>query len=101
MAEQFRLASSASAFARGNGLSFSGLLLRYPLGLLDEVTGIFYYDWKNRNVYRFVNWKRTYDSLSLNLMLFWNPAELLVFQGQPGSSSFAGTGFQLLLAFYF
>jgi hypothetical protein len=101
MAEQFRLASSASAFGRGSGLSFSGLLLRYPLGLLDEVTGIFYYDWKNRNVYRFVNWKRTYDSLSLNLMLFWNPEELLVFQGQPGSSSFAGTGFQLLLAFYF
>jgi hypothetical protein len=101
MAEQFRLASSASAFGRGDGLSFSGLLLRYPLGLLDEVTGIFYYDWKNRNVYRFVFWKRTYDSLSLNLMLFWNPEELLVFQGQPGSSSFAGTGFQLLLAFYF
>jgi hypothetical protein len=101
MAEQFRLASSTSAFGRGDGLSFSGLLLRYPLGLLDEVTGIFYYDWKNKNVYRFVNWKRTYDSLSLNLMLFWNPDELLVFQGQPGSSSFAGTGFQLLLAFYF
>jgi hypothetical protein len=101
MAEQFRLASSTSAFGRGDGLSFSGLLLRYPLGLLDEVTGIFYYDWKNKNVYRFVNWKRTYDSLSLNLMLFWNPDELLVFQGQSGSSSFAGTGFQLLLAFYF
>jgi hypothetical protein len=101
LAEHFWLESSSRAFGPGDGLSFSGLLLRYPLGLLDEVTGIFYYDWKNRNVYRFIGWKRTYDSLSLNLMLFWNPEELLVFQGQPGSSSFAGTGFQLLLAFHF
>ncbi len=101
VAEQFWLESSASAFGPGDGLSFSGLLLRYPLGLLDEVTGIFYYDWKNDSVYRFVSWRRTYDALSLNLMFFWNPEDLLVFQGQPGSSSFGGTGFQLLLAFYF
>ena len=101
LAEQFWLESSPRAFGPGDGLSFSGLLLRYPLGILDEITGIFYYDWKNRSVYRFAGWKRTYDSLSLNLMLFWNPQELLVFQGQPGSTSFAGTGFQLLFAFYF
>ena len=101
LAEHFWLELSSRAFGPGDGLSFSGLLLRYPLGLLDEVTGIFYYDWKNRNLYRFVGWKRTYDSLSLNLMFFWNPQEFLVFQGQPGSSSFAGTGLQLLLAFHF
>ncbi|MBE0711016.1 MAG: hypothetical protein IH583_01440, partial [Candidatus Aminicenantes bacterium] len=100
-AEHFWLELSSRAFGPGDGLSFSGLLLRYPLGLLDEISGIFYYDWKNRNLYRFVGWKRTYDSLSLNLMFFWNPREFLVFQGQPGSSSFAGTGFQLLLAFHF
>lgn len=101
MAEHFRLASAPRAFGPGDGLSFSALLLRYPLGLLDEVSGIFYYDWKNRGVYRFLSWKRTYDALSLNLMFFWNPAELLVFQGRPGSASFAGTGFQLLLAYNF
>ena len=101
MAEQFRLASSARAFGPGDGLSFSALLLRYPLGLLDEVSGIFYYDWKNRNIYRFLSWKRTTNALSFSVILFWNPTELLVFQGRPGSSSFAGTGFELLLAYHF
>jgi len=101
LAEHFRLESSARAFARGESLSFSALLLRYPLGLFDEVSGIFYYDWKNRNVYRFLTWKRTYDALSFNAILYWNPEELLSFPGQPGSSSFAGKGFQLLLAFHF
>jgi len=100
-AEHFRLESSARAFTNGESLDFSALLFRYSLGLLDELSGIFYYDWKNRDVYRFVTWRRTTDALSFNVILFWNPKELLVFPGQPGSSSFAGKGFQLLLAYHF
>ena len=101
VAEHFRLESSGRALSRGDSRSFSALLLRYPLGLLDELSGIFYLDWKTRNVYRFVTWRRTYDALSLNTSLFWNPDVVLVFAGQPGSSSFAGTGLQLLLSYHF
>ena len=101
LAEHFKLESSAQALARGTSLSFSGLLLRYPLGLLDELDGIFYYDWKNRAVYRFLTWKRTSNALSFSASFFWNPEELLVFPGQPGTSSFAGKGFQFLLGYYF
>jgi hypothetical protein len=101
IAEQFRLAYAPSAFGRGDGMSFSALLLRYPLGLLDEVSGIFYYDWENRGVYRFLGWKHTTDALSLNVIVFWNPAEPVVFQSRPGTAAFTGTGFQLLLAYHF
>jgi hypothetical protein len=101
MAEQFRLASAASAFGAGEGLSFSALLLRYPLGLFDELSAIFYYDWKNRDVYRFLSWKHTTDAVTLNAIFFWNPTELPVFQGRPGSGSFAGTGLELVLAYHF
>jgi hypothetical protein len=101
LAEHFRVESSAKAFARGESLNFSALLLRYPLGLLDDLSGIFYYDWKGRDVYRFVTWRRTTDALSFNVILFWNPEGLLAIPGQPASSSFAGKGFQLLLAYHF
>jgi len=101
VAEHFRLESSARAFGRGDALSFSALLLRYPLGLLDELSGVFYYDWRGRNAYRFVTWRRTYDAWSLNASLFWNPGELQVFPGQPGSSAYAGTGVQLLFSYHF
>lgn len=101
LAEHFRLESSTRAFTRGESLSFSALLLRYPLGLLDELSGIFYYNWKSRDVYRFLTWRRTTDALSFNVIFFWNPQEFMVFPGQPGSSSFAGKGFQLLLAYHF
>ena len=101
MAEHFRIASSSRAFSAGDGLSFTALLLRYPLGLFDELSGIFYYDWRNHDVYRFLSWKRTTDALTFSVIAFWNPTSLIVFQGRPGSGSFAGTGLELVLAYHF
>jgi len=99
--EHCQLESSAKAFRPGNGTSFSALLLNYPVGLLDKVTGIFYYDWKNKSAYRFLSWQRTYDRLTFDLILFWNPEEFSIFQGQGGAGSFAGKGFEFLLAYHF
>jgi hypothetical protein len=101
LAEQFRLVSSARAIGPGESLDFSALLLRYPLGLLDEVSGFVYYDWKGRGVYRFLCWKHATNALTLNAILFWNPAEVPAFRGGTGSGTFAGAGFELLLARYF
>jgi len=99
--EHFRYEASAEAFAAGEAQSVSGLMARYPLGLLDEVSAMFFYDWKNDNAYAFLNWKRTSDAFSFDAILFKNPGEVLIYPGQPGSTSFAGTGFQLVLAYYF
>jgi len=103
VAEHFRLASSDRAFSAGDGLSFTALLLRYPAGLLDQLSGIFYYDWENRDFYRFLSWTRTTDALTISAIAFWNPAEpfAVVFSGRAGSSSFAGTGLELILAYNF
>jgi hypothetical protein len=101
LVEHFRLESSAAAFARGQGQSISALLFRYPFGLSDELTAIFYYDWKAGEFYKFLSWKRTSDALSFSAIIFWNPETLLLYPGQPGSSSFAGTGLQLVLAYDF
>jgi hypothetical protein len=99
--EHFRLESSAEAFASGESQSVTAALLRYPLGLSDELSAILYYDWKGEELYKFLSWKRTSDALSFSAMLYWNPEQQLLFPGQPGSASFAGTGFQLVLAYYF
>ena len=101
LAEHFRLDSSAGAFTRGEAQNFSALFLRYPLGLLDDLTGIFYYDWKSGEFSRFLTWKRTYDSLAFNLIVFSNPRQVTVFPGQTASSSFAGAGIQFLLSYDF
>lgn len=103
VAEHFRFAYAPSAFGSAGdlALSLTGLLLRYPLGLLDELQGIFYYDWEGRGLYRFLGWKRTTDALSLSLIVFWNPADPVSLQLRPAVSSFAGTGLRLVLAHHF
>jgi hypothetical protein len=101
MVEHVRFESRAQGFTRGDTLSLSGLLLRYPLGLLDELSGISYYDWRSRHTYGFLTWKRTYDKVSFNCILFWSPSRPIAFPGQSGSSPYAGKGSQFLFAYHF
>jgi hypothetical protein len=99
--EHFRIESSPRAFTAGLSRDISAAFVRYPLGLADDLAANVYYDWESRNLYRFLSWRRTSDDLTFTALVFWNPEDLLIFPGQAGSSSFAGAGVQLLLAYYF
>ncbi len=97
LAEQFLSRRADSMFAAGGtSLSFSALLARYPVGLLDSLSAIIYYDWRNRQAYGFSGWQRTYDRWQFHVMAFWNPRQGQMIQ--PGSETglFAGKGFQLM-----
>ena len=97
LAEHFSSQMSAAAFggSKDHG-SFSALLARYPIGLLDNLGAVFYYDWRNERLYSFVSWQRTTDRWQFHVMVFWNPRQAQIFQGSAGSNAFSGRGFQLL-----
>jgi len=99
LGEHFRLERARDAFASGENIDFSALMLRYPFGILDEISCILYYDWDNKDFYRFINWQRTYDRWRLNLIVFWNPDDFLIYPNQAGASSFSGRGFQVMIVF--
>jgi hypothetical protein len=99
LGEHFILENSEKAFGPGRGITFSALLFNYPLGLLDNMRAIVYYDWKNKELYRFVHWQRTYDRLSFHVIGFWNPEQFLIYQNQEGDNLFAGKGFQIMFVF--
>jgi len=99
LGEHFVLENSEKAFGPGESITLSALLLNYPLGLMDNIRAIIYYDWKNKGLYRFVNWQRTYDRWSFHLIGFWNPEQFLVYQNQKGDNLFAGKGFQIMFVF--
>ncbi|MGB9006755.1 MAG: hypothetical protein WCB96_13610 [Candidatus Aminicenantales bacterium] len=99
LAEHFLREDSAGVLGRGQGWRFSGLSWRYPLGLLDTLSGIVYYDWKNRDLYSFLSWQRTYDRWSWYVIGFWNPARFQIFSTQAGSNFFSGKGFQVMIVF--
>lgn len=96
--EHFIYSRSDGFLTSGETLTFSAVSLNYPLGLLDSLSGMIYYDWENGHFYRFINWQRTYDKWSLYIMGFWNPEEFFVFQGRDhmDGGMFAGTGFQIM-----
>jgi hypothetical protein len=91
--------ASQSAFQAENSISFSALALRYPIGLLDNITAMIYYDWTNNDWYRFINWQRQYDKISLYLMVFWNPDEFGIYQNLEDNNLFTGTGLQFMFVF--
>ncbi len=99
LAEYLRSETSDRLFGQANGIGFSALSLNYPLGLVDRLSGILYYDWTNDQWYRLVMWQRTYDDWTLYLQGFWNPEIIRLYQNQASGNPFAGTGIRFILVF--
>ncbi|MEJ2543002.1 MAG: hypothetical protein P8Y99_02950 [Calditrichaceae bacterium] len=99
LTEYLRVDMSDNLFESGKPISFSALSLNYPVGLLDNLNAIFYYDWSNESMYRFLSWQRTYDQWSFYMMGFWNPREFQIYQAQQDQNLFAGKGFQFMVVF--
>jgi hypothetical protein len=81
---------------------FSALSLSYPLGLLDSLSAILYVDTTRADIYRFVNWQRTYDSWQFYVMAFWNPRQLAIVSQAAtsvGRNPLSGKGIQIMAVF--
>jgi len=99
IAEYFTFNLSDKAISDGEGVSLTALSLNYPIGLLDDLTTIFYYDLDNEGWYRFIRWQRTYDNWQFYVMGFWNPDQYQLFPGATQNNLYAGKGLQLLVVF--
>jgi len=77
----------------------SAISFDYPIGLVDQVMAIFYYDWENQKLYSLVRWQNTFDNWSFHLIGFWNPDQNLLFQNQAANNYLTGKGVQFLLTF--
>ena len=99
LGETFFIQYSPTLTGGGQDRAFSALSLAYPLGILDRISGIFYYDWDSRNVYSFLSWNRTYDRWQFFVMGYWNPRYVEIYGIQSGNNPFSGRGIQLMLIF--
>ena len=101
MTESFFAVTSDRVFGPGEGVSLTALSLGYPLGILDNLSCMLYYDWRAKNLYSFVHFSRTYDRWTINLIGFWNPENFLIHPNSPENSLYAGKGFQIMVIFYY
>lgn len=99
MGEMFWLQSSEKAFSAGEGVRMTAVSLNYSLSLLDNLSAIVYYDWDNRELYRFLNWQRSYDRWRFHAIVYWNPDDFRIYRTGSGDELFTGAGFQLMAVF--
>jgi len=94
--EQLLASTDEEPFAFENTRNFSLFTSSYPVGLSDKLSTFIYYDWKDDNIYSFVNWQKQFDKTMLYLIAYWNP-ETFLLPAQAGSQSlFAGKGIQIM-----
>ncbi|NQT26988.1 hypothetical protein HQ585_16650 [candidate division KSB1 bacterium] len=99
MVEHLYIEFSEEAFSKGQCARFTASSISYPIGLLDQISAMFYYDWDNEELYRFINIQRMYDRWSLYLMAFWNPDTFNLPQMNQAHTFFAGKGIQFMIVF--
>ncbi len=103
LAEYFAQRLDDDTSSRGSRTEFAAVSVSYPLGLLDSLTAVGFYDRQNRDTYLFFRWQRTYDRWNFHLMAFWNPERLAIYRLSESSTShlFAGKGLQLMVVFHY
>jgi hypothetical protein len=99
MGEHFIQTITEQAFGSGRTAQISGASVTYPASLLDEISAIFYYDWKNAEPYTYLSWRRTYDAWVFNLILYGNPEQPGLVVASQQSLPLAGKGILLLAVF--
>jgi hypothetical protein len=97
--EYFRSDNPHEPLASSEGRGFSAVSLNYPIGVVDQVSAMFYRDWKNHEWYRLMTWQRTYDDWIFYLIGFWDPKNIQLYNNQTGANPFAGTGLQIMAVF--
>jgi len=100
MMEHFIWAGSRDEiFNSSESFQFTALNISYPLGIMDNLSAIIYYSWGDQSWYRFVNWSRQYDKVSMYFMAYWNPDKFNIIPNSDNGNLFSGKGIQIMLTY--
>lgn len=84
----------------GNEKVFFGLLsFTYPVTIIHNVSAVLFYDYSNKEIYRFINWAMAWDRWSFYVMGFWNPNTFNLYNLDYQTNLYSGWGFQLMAVF--
>ncbi len=97
MYEHLLISAGENPFSFSDKSSFSALSASYPLGILDNMNFILFYDWRNSASYNFLSWQRQWDDLTLFLMGYVNPSDYNIPLHEGENNIFSGRGIQFML----
>ncbi len=97
--EQVVFSLSQNVFNFNNSATLSLLNCSYQVSLFDNVGLMFYYDYKNSQLYSFANWQKQLNKISLHAMVFANPGSTNLPLQNQNLNLFAGNGIQLMIVY--
>ncbi|MCX6843284.1 MAG: hypothetical protein NTX53_13485 [candidate division WOR-3 bacterium] len=98
IAEHMLVGAADRPFGSGQNVQLSALMLSFPMGLLDNLRGMVYYDWNNEDPYSYLGWQRTLDNWIFSVGAFWNPDQPAAAAGRPVAGA-AGKGVRVEVVF--
>jgi hypothetical protein len=97
--EQLLFAYDEKPFQLVNPYTFSTLSINYPVGMSDNLSAMFYYDWTNNGLYNIGTWNHQFGDFTFFCMGYSNPKNYKIPLTANDINLFAGTGVQLMLVF--
>jgi hypothetical protein len=98
--EFFRYSNAGKIFEPGINKTFSLLSASYPLGNINRIASVVYYNWTDNSWYRIINIQRQSDDWTFYLFLFWNPEQVAIYN-TGNNKMFAGKGIQFMAVYNF
>lgn len=99
MTEYFTFGTSERPLSGGENLHFSALSASYPFTIVNNLNGIIFYDWTNKDLYNFISWSWQFDRWSFYIMGFWNPQRYHLYQAMESMNLYAGRGLHFMVVF--
>jgi hypothetical protein len=100
--EYLRYHAGNEFFVNGNTANLVGVMLSYPLSIMDNLSAMLFYLPEQNALFNYVTWSRNYDKWSIYAIGFWNPTNAQMLTIQSGNSNlFAGKGLQVMVSYNF
>jgi hypothetical protein len=99
MTEVFGFLQGDRALGADEKIAFGLLSATYPINIIHNISAMVFYDFANKDTYRFINWGMAYDKWSFYVMAFWNPENYNLYNLDYQTSLYSGWGFQLMAVF--
>ncbi|MFQ6616670.1 MAG: hypothetical protein ACE5HZ_07905 [Fidelibacterota bacterium] len=97
--EHLRFGLDVSPFGTATEKNMSGMMMTYPLGLMDQLSYFSFYDWTDSLPYHYMSWQRTLDAWIVHLSIFWSRETGKSAEESLSIAGFGRKGIQFMIIF--
>ncbi len=99
VAEHLMMSLNQKAFEFNNNTHITASTLSYPIGLFDNLSAIFYYNWNDKNMSYFMNYSHQFKKITAYVMAYYNPKTQQGIQQNELLNTTSGPGIKLMLVY--